>query len=385
MQEGESVCRNFIKRVITGAFLASGIVAIFTLCPRIATSALMSVLLAVCMWEFSWLMARIKPHLIDGPPLDLEQYALASLAARWQLSSRSIVVALFALTMTMVVVAFFIGFYYLVGKDALSFDEDTLYSSFVPYIAVSASAGAVCAGLSPTKVDAANIALGQVSFLVIILDTVLCPYEDTHCTYVIDSAFVLTCECILMGILHLSTAPTMKEAYIRLLLDQMGIVYLVGLVQIVSNFVDLSAVSEGRKVVLVLLFAVWAADSGSYFTGHFLRWVGYTRYHKLAPHLSPNKDVEGTLGGVVFALAVTFIVTYVLNMTTAAVTKALLTIVAILFSRCGDLFESLLKRAADVKDSSQLLPGHGGLLDRVDALLFACVVFAVYNIHIQLI
>ncbi|RHY32174.1 hypothetical protein DYB32_002789 [Aphanomyces invadans] len=154
------------------------------------------------------------------------------------------------------------------------------------------------------------------------MDSLLCPYDDVHCSYVIDTGFVLTAQSIVMCAVHLMAADDTPSAYLSMLLDQLGVVYIVGLIQILSNFVDLSAVSVGRKNVLVLLFTVWAADSGSYFTGHLLRNIGYKRFHPLARHLSPNKDIEGTVGGVVFGLVAMFIATNILHMTaTGIITK----------------------------------------------------------------
>lgn len=123
--------------------------------------------------------------------------------------------------------------------------------------------------------------------------------------------------------------------------------------------------------VLLSLMTIWAVDTGAYFSG---RRFGK---RKLAPYVSPGKSWEGVYGGAVFAFLVAW---FGLNYLQPAllysneVVALLFTFVAI-FSIFGDLFESLLKRQVGLKDSSQLLPGHGGILDRVDSLLIAVPMF----------
>ncbi len=121
----------------------------------------------------------------------------------------------------------------------------------------------------------------------------------------------------------------------------------------------------GWKAVVMLIITIWAGDSGAYYVGsRFGR-------HKLSPRVSPNKTWEGAFGGllltfvgVAFCRAVFF---PELSVAAGATVAGLLTVVAPL----GDLVESLFKRDSGVKDSSQLIPGHGGFLDRTDSLYFA--------------
>ena len=125
---------------------------------------------------------------------------------------------------------------------------------------------------------------------------------------------------------------------------------------------------------LMFLFSlVWGADSGAYFVG---RKLGKT---KLAPTVSPNKSVEGLMGGVFTTILIIAVVEY-LYLDITLQQKILFTIVAIitvLASVQGDLFESMLKRRAGIKDSGRILPGHGGVLDRIDSLLAAAPIFAI--------
>lgn len=148
-----------------------------------------------------------------------------------------------------------------------------------------------------------------------------------------------------------------------------------GLVLIASTVLSLSVLRQGGNGVarlLYLFFLIFAADTGAYFSG---RRFGR---RKLAPAVSPGKTVEGAMGGLA-ACAVWALVAgnllFHLSLGRLLGFVALSLIVAAL-SVIGDLFESLLKRAAGVKDSGRLLPGHGGILDRVDSLMAAAPTMA---------
>jgi phosphatidate cytidylyltransferase len=133
---------------------------------------------------------------------------------------------------------------------------------------------------------------------------------------------------------------------------------------------------NGHLWLFVTLIIVWAADSGAYFAGrHFGGKVFGSR--KLAPRISPNKTIEGALGGLAAGLAVAAAGTFVAGDGFAQLPAVLVVAVAtVLFSIVGDLFESLLKRHVGAKDSGDLIPGHGGVLDRIDGVLAALPVFA---------
>jgi phosphatidate cytidylyltransferase len=128
---------------------------------------------------------------------------------------------------------------------------------------------------------------------------------------------------------------------------------------------------NGHRWLFVALAIVWAADSGAYFAG---RRFGK---RKLAPRTSPNKTVEGLLGGVACGLVVALAFAPFAGATLRQLPAVgLVAIVAVLFSVVGDLFESLLKRHVGAKDSGDLIPGHGGVLDRIDGVVAALPVFA---------
>lgn len=133
---------------------------------------------------------------------------------------------------------------------------------------------------------------------------------------------------------------------------------------------------NGHRWLLLALFLVWAADTGAYFTG---RKFGGKLFggRKLAPRISPNKSIEGLLGGLLLALVVAMVAAPLAGASLAQLPAvAVVALVTVLFSVVGDLFESMLKRHVGAKDSGDLIPGHGGVLDRVDSMLAALPAFA---------
>ncbi len=128
----------------------------------------------------------------------------------------------------------------------------------------------------------------------------------------------------------------------------------------------------GAKLVFLVCLLVWAADSGAYFAG---KRFGK---RKMAPSVSPNKTVEGLIGGLFSAVIVMLFAAESLDVPFSSL--PLLAVVALITSFAsvlGDLAESMFKRVAGVKDSGRILPGHGGILDRIDSLTAAFPVFTV--------
>jgi len=121
---------------------------------------------------------------------------------------------------------------------------------------------------------------------------------------------------------------------------------------------------HGRLATLTVLLAVWAGDTFAYFGGRLLG------RHKLAPTTSPGKTWEGLVVGTLATVFVAFVALYHQDFLTIGQSIVLGLVIAVA-APLGDLFESLLKRDMDVKDTGTLLGGHGGMLDRIDALLFA--------------
>jgi phosphatidate cytidylyltransferase len=129
---------------------------------------------------------------------------------------------------------------------------------------------------------------------------------------------------------------------------------------------------SGWRVTLLLLSTVVVSDTAQYYAGR-----AFGR-HKLAPVVSPKKTVEGAAGGLVAAALFMALAGSQILVGEAIVPLAVLGLAMAAVGICGDLFESSLKRHAGLKDSSSLIPGHGGVLDRIDALLFATPLFYLY-------
>lgn len=129
--------------------------------------------------------------------------------------------------------------------------------------------------------------------------------------------------------------------------------------------------ADGSWLILLLLLIVWAADTGAYFAGKSFG------KRKLAPRISPGKTQEGLLGGLIAAPAVALLAAYFMPIEPIKpLPLVFLSLVTALVSAGGDLMISMHKRTSGHKDSGKLLPGHGGILDRLDSLLAAAPFFA---------
>lgn len=148
--------------------------------------------------------------------------------------------------------------------------------------------------------------------------------------------------------------------------------FLMGIIILTASITAMYSLWQVSPWWLMYVFLlVWCADSGAYFIG---RKFGK---RKLAPNVSPNKSIEGFIGGIITASFVAMGVGFGLELGTVALIAFLgLSGLTVLASVLGDLFESMLKRRAGIKDSGSILPGHGGVLDRIDSLLSATPVFA---------
>lgn len=151
----------------------------------------------------------------------------------------------------------------------------------------------------------------------------------------------------------------------------LGIVYLPGFVSHLSLIRDLP---EGRGLVILVLLMTWGGDAGAYYIG---RAFGK---HKLAPRVSPNKTIEGAAGG----LATTLVAGMLAKLSFLSILSwgdvLALALLLGIFGQLGDLCESMLKRAAGVKDSSSIIPAHGGLFDKLDSISFAAPLLYYYMV-----
>lgn len=133
----------------------------------------------------------------------------------------------------------------------------------------------------------------------------------------------------------------------------------------------------GREAVLLLLFTIVVSDSAQFYTG---RLFGR---RPLAPAISPKKTMEGAAGGLLVGVLFVVVAGRLVFPFARTPQLVLLGVALVVLGISGDLFESRLKRTAGVKDSSALIPGHGGILDRIDALLFAAPAFYLFILEVM--
>lgn len=140
-----------------------------------------------------------------------------------------------------------------------------------------------------------------------------------------------------------------------------------------NSFVALFKHDSGRSLVVYVLFLIWATDTGAYLIGKYLG------KHKLIPKVSPGKTIEGTIGGMVAALGIAY-VGFLMFEPSIPWQWYLLAIFTVLFAMFGDLLISMFKRRVHLKDTGHVIPGHGGLLDRLDSSI-AALPFFYYGLH----
>jgi phosphatidate cytidylyltransferase len=170
-----------------------------------------------------------------------------------------------------------------------------------------------------------------------------------------------------LSLLYLLKPGDRSQAFIRWAWTLAGVIYIGWFL---SFLVALRGLEGGRDWVFLALGVTVASDSFAYFIG---RTFGK---HKMAPTISPAKSWEGAIGGVIAAVVVGIAIKAVLDLPSSILAIILVSIFASIIGQAGDLVESLFKRNMAIKDSSNTIPGHGGLLDRMDSVVFA--VIAVY-------
>jgi phosphatidate cytidylyltransferase len=175
-------------------------------------------------------------------------------------------------------------------------------------------------------------------------------------------AAALVIATLASGVIHLVRPGDISTAPARTGLMLFGILYIPLLL---TPLALLKRMPSGVAWIILSLTVTWFADTGAYFTG---RAIGR---HKLYPAISPGKTVEGAIGGLVFSIGAAVLAHLWYMPELPWLDGVLVALPASALGQAGDLVESLVKRAFKVKDSGWILPGHGGLLDRIDAVLFA--------------
>lgn len=189
----------------------------------------------------------------------------------------------------------------------------------------------------------------------IVVHSVLCLFQTQFWTYVCAYGAVLLsilCICIVKNCAK----------------DALGTLFVLNYPMLLFAFVIWVLMQDNWKITSATsCFATWLCDAFALFGG---KLIGK---HKLAPHVSPNKTIEGAICGAVFSLLGGLAAWYILKDTfeLSVITALLTALIASTMGQFGDLAASLFKRAAGLKDYSKLIPGHGGMLDRADSLLFA--------------
>lgn len=162
---------------------------------------------------------------------------------------------------------------------------------------------------------------------------------------------------------HQAMLPSLSNSLIGQLYIAVPLALTIRLTLVVDPFSSMTQF-DGSLLLAIFIF-IWVNDTGAYLVGS--RWGK----RRLAPSISPKKSVEGSIGGLLLVLLSAVVLRLLLFPELSWLRILLIATVVAVFGTIGDLFESSLKRQAGVKDSGKLIPGHGGILDRIDSLLLA--------------
>jgi len=180
--------------------------------------------------------------------------------------------------------------------------------------------------------------------------------------YILNEYNLTKFEIILPAIFLFLTYTVIKKN--KFTFDDVGFVLLSSLYVGFGFYYFIELREIALEYIFYALIVIWSTDTGAYFVGKSLG------RRKLWPEISPNKTVEGSIGGIIVALVISLVFFLIVSIKISLVAIIVFTILLSIFGQIGDLVESALKRHFGVKDSGQLLPGHGGILDRFDSLLF---------------
>ncbi len=210
------------------------------------------------------------------------------------------------------------------------------------------------------------------ALLILSRNSELLPALESYLKPVPVTPFLLT-AAVVPPLLWLLSRRQKEGAFTSWAWTIAGILYVGWLL---SYLVALRGLDAGRNWVFFALFVTWVSDTTAFFIG---RRFGR---HKMAPNISPGKTWEGAMGGILGAIimSILFFTPTPFHLPLIYWQAILLSVLVSIFGQVGDLVESLLKRSMGVKDSGKLMPGHGGILDRMDSVVFAGMVVYYYVI-----
>lgn len=212
----------------------------------------------------------------------------------------------------------------------------------------------------------------------------LLTYSST--VFILLLYFLCKTEIFSNNLLYLATLPFILILIIEVFKNDINCVQNASMSLITLNYavlpfamtISLAFIDkEYNPIIILSTFAlIWTNDTGAYLSG-----IKFGK-HKLAPKLSPKKSIEGFAGGIVFTILVAIVLHLFLLDKYSLFDMIVIALIVSIFGTIGDLFESMLKRRASIKDSGTLMPGHGGALDRFDSFIF---VIPIVNIYMHLI
>ena len=259
-----------------------------------------------------------------------------------------------------------------------------LYGGQIPFVALFALITALCLWeflvmvlVKFTRRDLFRLVLG-VFFgltpfaLATILQLELVQFQDDFIIFTSILFFPFVFTAFIYELIAKSETPFVNVAFMVLAMIYIGAPF---------ALLDFIAFDDGKfyaNTVFGLLLMTWANDTGAYLVGSKIG------KHKLLPRISPGKTIEGSVGGVLTTLLVAVVLSFVFdNEELRMIDWLVLGLIVAIFGSLGDLVESMLKRSVGVKDSGNLLPGHGGMLDRFDAFIFLLPFAAAYILWVR--
>ncbi|KAG3111850.1 hypothetical protein PI124_g8926 [Phytophthora idaei] len=412
---------NAVQRVLSGLVLAPLVTAFLWLSPAFATSTVCSFVASACSYEYAWLSNRIRlriltrlealesvwnedstgsqwgnESLLHDASIDLESraklqvvrpsltdlrsrqeeqeeeeiarvddelrtqearlncYAVSEIASLYVDGNDKLAAACFSVVLCAASTTLFL----LSVEHAQTLQSTEFYESRWFYAIATSFVAAFCACLAPDWQYALTIFVQYGVFTVLAMYSTGCPLNDFSCGIGLEPEVALLAGMLLLLICRFTAYRNGMEAFLSFMLDVLGLFYISGTLSILVAFVDDERRVLYRELLIALLYIVWASDTGAYITGKVLELVKYPYYNPLAAHLSKNKDYEGTLGAIVFGIGAMALVSKVLDLPGSFRSKMLFTVAAVITGRIGDLFESLLKRAAKKKRRERLWQTH---------------------------